>query len=903
MRRFLLLLFVFMTSGCVGCDDDCDDQCTAGQVCLNGSCVSTTECPDGCPDGLICVNAICTERPGECETQGQVCDPQLPETEGFMCLSFDGVVSTCMERCGLDGSCSTGSLCFYVESQLDPICTTDANCQPGQVCQGSQCRDTICQPSECEGALEGQATCDGLYAGDARFPNGATCAEIGNGASFCFPAGPKTEAESCVTLDVALSSGDIGELCAPGLACLGGECRLMCSDNADCGESTCLLKEENIAGESVGFCGTSCEPFDSTGCGPNRTCLPLSATDGLCVPSGNLPAFSECDPNQSQCVDGTTCVIVQEPDPTIGVAGEARCYPVCDIRDAPAEIDGSVSASNQALRDAGCPNPAVEPAALSLVHLAEALGALDVYVGDMLVGTVDFGARLNSGLVEIEAGMQRIDVRPSGAPSTDAALATLQFDARAGVTYALELEAIPNASMAANVRARELADVAGLLLVHRAPDLGLVDIIAVPVGEEPNGENQTILAVGLDAGSEAEVSAAGVVDVLVYPTNSARTSRFDALVILELDLAATPSIFLAGTAEPLDSSPLSIVGLGHQEPRPISDAERYVCAPLGNAIYGYCQKLCRNAQDYNTDYCGGTRMGCSPQFVSGPDYWASVCQPVGMGVLGDACSPQAPAQCGEGLYCHEYGNAAPGFDPSLRGRCEALCSEDGSLACGAEGQDCKTLSSTLDVGQCAVPCEPTGFGDSSCPAGQNACLPQSSLELAGVGDVVPVVREEQSYCSAAGLLAPGDRCSGADCVPDAECLYPRSTQTSFVFSLLSPYVGASGQVPTCTLRCDPFSNSGCAPQETCLFNYPYNADVGHCAPIVENVGAGQSCTRPGESCGPDSICVADAGVNICYRFCQYEGGNGVGGYTRSTCLTGTECAPLINNLGVCRDPR
>lgn len=892
------LFFLLVFSGCSGCDDDCPGGCPEGSVCNaeSGLCVNAGECPGGCPAGLACVDGACTTPPIQCQAPQEACDPRFETNDGFLCLSFDGVSASCYEQCQA-GECAGGSLCFFVESSLDPACTSNDECGANQACQFGACRDTICQPSECEGPIAGLDTCRALYEGDPNFPNGAICANAGNDASYCFAAGPRTEGESCSALDQALISGNISSLCLPGLGCLGGICRTLCDQNSPCASGDCLLAEESIAGPDTGFCGEQCEPFSQGECGEGESCQPVAADLGLCVPSGDLPAFSRCEPGASQCEDGTFCVVLQEPNAAQGLAGEARCHPICDIRDAPAETDGSVSPTTQALRDSRCPNPPVDPAGIVLAHLATDLEEFDVYVGDSLAGQLEPRSQFNDGVFEVEPRRTTLALRPARGPSTDVPLAEFVFDAESGSTYEIEILA---AGSEPEVRAREFA-LGSVSVIHASTDLGPLDLVGVPSGEEPNDQNQTLFVEGLEPGVSVEAMAFEG-DVLVFEAGAERT-RFSALIVSELGLTAGEANYVSGTLDALDSAPLEIVNLPIPAPLEPTGGDRFICSSLGNDVFGFCQQTCESSESYlSAETCQGEGMGCAPVFLDDTADWRDICTPIGSSVEGSQCNPFGIAQCQRGLYCQEYGNAAPDFDPQLRGVCHNLCATDGTFGCEA-GRECKLIDDDLIAGECAVACESEMFGDASCPTGQNSCLPSASLVLETVGASEPSVRDEPTYCSASGLLAPGEMCSGADCVPQAECLYPRSAQSDFLFSLLSPYVGAQGLVPTCTLRCDPFTSTGCANGETCLFNYPYSADVGHCAPVVESALPGAPCTRPGEACGQDSICVADPAGNLCFRFCEYEGPDSNGVLSQSTCPAGMECAALVADLGVCRDPR
>ena len=197
-----------------------------------------------------------------------------------------------------------------------------------------------------------------------------------------------------------------------------------------------------------------------------------------------------------------------------------------------------------------------------------------------------------------------------------------------------------------------------------------------------------------------------------------------------------------------------------------------------------------------------------------------------------------------------------------------------------------------------------GYSDPSCPAGLQSCKPEAELTPTGDGITAGYdVAEEQPVCWASGALEAGENCSPGNCAPGNECLFARSVQNDFVSTLLSPYFGGGGPFPRCREICDPFtrSRSGheCAEGETCLFNFPWNANVGHCAELSEEKAIGEACAEPGMACGEDSICVLEAGEARCVRFCQFEG-QVTGGYSRSTCPTGFSCGPFVRDIGVCR---
>lgn len=245
-----------------------------------------------------------------------------------------------------------------------------------------------------------------------------------------------------------------------------------------------------------------------------------------------------------------------------------------------------------------------------------------------------------------------------------------------------------------------------------------------------------------------------------------------------------------------------------------------------------------------------------------------------------------------------------------RGVCARLCGTDeetrGELVC-EEGQVCQPIDATsLDVGRCGQSCTPDGsYSDATCPEGLRNCKPSAVLEedTAGAGDSAPVVVELDAVCSASGVIQEGDACPGVDCAPGAECIFPRSAQEDLVSTLLSPYFGGAGLSPTCRAYCDPFdaqrATRRCGVGETCLVNFPWSADVGHCAAVVEDVQPFQACSRPGESCGEDSVCVIDGGAPFCLRLCEYTGGRSSMVFDQSTCPAGLQCGPLVNDVGFC----
>lgn len=930
-RIFLAVLFVALSAfGCDGCGEAvCEPECQAGFACSDGVCLPEDGCPEPCGAGEVCAGSVCIPESGQCTDEGEICQVGLPTSDDYVCLDFDNAgpsPATCTERCDASGMCSSGGLCFFVSTAVDTSCTDDSQCGDQQVCQSGGCRDTICLPSECEGFVEGAQTCNDLYQGNPNFPNGGNCLATGNESYFCVPAGTRRAGESCEAVSSALDRDDFSLTCASGLACVDSVCRDACKSDGDCpGDANCLLEDDDFVDVDTGFCGVTCTPFETGSCGSGQTCFPITEDEGTCIAAGTSEAFEQCQPGAGDCADGTICVTYEEPG--VGGTAIARCQPWCDVSVAPAGDDGVVGDFEQAQRDETCPQPETPAARLAVYNLAQVGEPVDIYVGDATdpsIPSLAFAAATTESgdFLAFDAGNYPVTVLPAGAPRTDPPLLETTLNLQSEVSKVFVLRAVPGDSDEvaafdfAEIRAAADPMLASIRILHGSPDAGPVDVIVVPPGDPlDDPANQTELAAGLDLsdlGPFVSLSP-GDYDLLVFPAGSARDDRANAVVTglgLSVGSATQSTLGIAGTVDENDAADLRYLQLEYVSPPEIgSSGPRFTCVSTGDDILGYCQQECGDDPAvFGTDLCEGEQMGCTPLLLADSNRWRNLCGPVGSGVDGTRCDPSVTwGDCAEGFSCLEYGNAQDGFDPSERGLCRPLCDTTAESVCGAE-RDCRPLSYASDyaVGECGYACDPgMDYTDGVCPAGLESCKPIASLRDPVTG-TIPVVRDEQPFCSASGRIEIGQSCTGADCVAGSECLFPRSTQNTFVATIASPYFGAQGLQPTCTPQCDPFDGddgpTSCGDGETCLFNFPWSAEVGHCAPIVENVAPEAACTRPGESCGEDSICVVNGGSNLCLRFCDYVGDSGDGTLGQSTCPSGLECTPFVADVGVCLSP-
>jgi hypothetical protein len=911
-------------TGCSGCGavEECGGQvCTEEQTCVQDTCVRIqgSVCFPPCGGGESCQNGACVDVVDQCTAVGQVCDPFEPVSGQFYCIDWDGLglgaQAGCSAPCAGDGTCAEGQTCFLLTGGTGRECDAFRRCATGQLCFQGACTPAACRPSECDGAFAGAQQCQERYEGESTFPDGAACLETGDGSRFCVPAGPRGEGEACEARADAAPAQRFDETCAPGLACVQGSCQRMCEVDEDCGDPAlaCLLQEEGVAGEGVGFCARSCAPFSLGQCGEGSKCLPAAPGEGYCVAAGEAGPRESCTPGAGECQEGLTCA-------EFGAQG--RCMPLCDVTVAGA--GAAVTTTDQARRDATCPQPEeVVDAAARLVHVAPGLGPVDLYVGDdttPLVAGLGFGevARQDGlGYEVIAPGTRRLEVRLAGELPTEAPLAELTLPV--GREAALEV-AVTAGDPATSERARIAGygwsrQVQGgwVRVVNASPDAGAVDVVAGRAGGAPDGAAAVEVGAGLRFGEDAEATLQGEGwRVWVFGAGGGRAEE-DALGFVDVSPPGSGglAVYVEGTRAPDDTSAFAVrVAEAPDAPARAMSGLINRCTFATDA-FGYCEQVCEGVDGYGAGACEGQDLACEPVQLPGFLGWSSLCRPRGTIPLGQACDPFADA-CVEGSYCLRYGPAAPGYDAALPGRCEPLCVVSGEphplLGC-ADGQSCRELDDEdFEVGRCGTACTPSGsYSDAVCPQGLMSCLPSARLASDPLNaSLPPSVEDLPSFCSASGGAAEGAACQGGDCEPGLECLFPRSAQADLVSTLLSPYFGAVGLSPTCQAQCDPFdgvrSDTRCGAQETCLVNFPWSADVGHCAPIVEEIRPLSPCTRPGEACGQDSVCVIDGGDPFCLRLCEYDGGVAPEVFNRSTCPVGYECAPLVNDIGVCQTP-
>jgi len=931
----LLMISACMAPACGGCGEPDEEEiticpdvpCGVAERCVEGICIGITDvvCFPPCGDGEICSSGECVAGVETCTEVGQNCDPLTPLSGDFYCIDWDGPgqgdPAVCVEECDEQGMCAEDASCFLLSGLDDRPCTQNSECSEGTSCRNGFCRVAACQVSECEGFYSGLQTCQSKYSGLPQFPDGANCQELPDGTNFCFPAGGAGVGERCQDFLDGAASGDFTQGCGPGLWCVQGTCLPACEIAENCAseQEECLFAEENFAGDGVGFCGQPCEPFSFGECGEARKCLPVGPEQGYCVPAGEVEAFEQCEPEAYQCVEGSYCVALSGAG---GGAGQGRCMPMCNVTVAPPDPNQPVTQMDQVLRDLTCPQP--EEVVLSYLRVTNMAAddlAVDVYIDN---GEQPWIAGLRGGVVSREEGSSWRSLSPgahligvwrAGEPTSEAPLLEVSF----AISGDEGKEVLLGSGDPRTADPLQLTVTGGVELldgnarfVNAMADVSAVDIEFYLPGQQPGGVDPSASIENLEAFSARNASLAqGDYEVYVWVAGSR-----DVLLVDGAPLTRTTSgeaVYVRGSIEPDDAIEPEVL-LAALDAIPVAESSdpRMLCNDLGNGAFGFCQQICGEARDYAQSVCDGEDMGCYPVRLPGFQGWQSLCQPGGGIDPGERCNPFAEfEQCAPGSYCLEYGNGDPEVASGAdRGVCTPLCVVDDptneALACEAE-QTCQAIDpDSFDIGRCGFGCMPSdSYADNVCPAGLGSCKPASRLveDTTGAGASAPLIEELDAVCSASGTLLSGQNCGGANCEPGTECLFARGSGQDLVSTLLSPYFGTSGGSPTCRPQCDPFDGvraaARCAPEETCLVNFPWSADVGHCAPIVERVTPLQGCTRPGESCGEDSVCVIDGGAPFCLRLCEYVGGPSADTFARSTCPAGLQCAPLVNDIGFC----
>jgi Cys-rich repeat protein len=317
--------------------------------------------------------------PGTVTIDGNVAIAYLVDANGNpLAYSTSGTLTLTAAPTALNGT-AVGS--FAGTFDVMTGCTTDTDCQPGQVCAGGTCitpdcsmigcpAGTVCDPATLECIPAGCRTDAECGAGFA-CQNGQCVPAAGCTTTGC-PAGMVCDPSSNACIPDGLCRADTD--CPTGFDCVNGACRahqhgcaldgcpagLICDlRNGQCIGTACRVDSDCGPGAACmrGQCVVlSCA---QTGCPAGMTCDPESGTciatscartgcpsgylcdgsTGQCVPGGcqvtGCPAGYSCDATTGQCVPGTnpgSCF----PQPLMGqgsFSGTAGSVPMCSAAD------------------------------------------------------------------------------------------------------------------------------------------------------------------------------------------------------------------------------------------------------------------------------------------------------------------------------------------------------------------------------------------------------------------------------------------------------------------------------------------------------------------------------------------------------------------------------------------
>ncbi|MCB9642493.1 MAG: matrixin family metalloprotease [Myxococcales bacterium] len=309
-------------SGCFTCN-------TGSRTCEPRQITPASNLCKPCSSPADCGGAqdVCIRTP-EGNRCGQACDKDECCPSGYRCSDVGGGQKQCVHT---SGSCPAVP------------CTSDANCGPGESCQGGTCKPKpvaadanackFCNNGQCSGSnkcldLRGESRCLQPCAADLFCPTGYYCQSTGAGR-VCAPDNlicPCGADADCPTGQVCRSS-----FCTkPGGGTFGDACgdQQPCATGFDCtptqGGSICIqFCGQSSSSAPSGAPGSACT--SSGGCsnggqcfslqGGSTICMPQSCTSntsctngGQCYQTGNTQIGNRCFCTQdSECKSGFTC--------------------------------------------------------------------------------------------------------------------------------------------------------------------------------------------------------------------------------------------------------------------------------------------------------------------------------------------------------------------------------------------------------------------------------------------------------------------------------------------------------------------------------------------------------------------------------------------------------------------
>ncbi len=226
------------TTGGTGCQSDFD--CPSGQICQNGTCTSNSGgCTSDadCPSGQVCNNGTCTSGGGSGGNGSQLCSqasPNCPSPQ--QCLMVQGVENgLCTIQCTPNGGeCGSNENCDGILKDQNnntlyfcyTKCTSDADCPTGFSCL---------PPSQDGTYIGGECLpSDWFQGGGSGFCYSATCSNNTQCPQGQLPVSLQGQQGTCFCVEDCTQTGT----CSNGGQCqdLGGAkaCLIGCNAASDC---------------------------------------------------------------------------------------------------------------------------------------------------------------------------------------------------------------------------------------------------------------------------------------------------------------------------------------------------------------------------------------------------------------------------------------------------------------------------------------------------------------------------------------------------------------------------------------------------------------------------------------------------------------------------------------------
>ncbi|MCB9537416.1 MAG: putative metal-binding motif-containing protein [Myxococcales bacterium] len=379
-----------LNCGQPGCADDA--ACPPNAACIDGECVVACAADADCADpGDVCINGLCTPRPcagidmdgdgadgcSDCDDRDPTVGPQGVETcdgrdedcdgridEGVCGVDDcngqdddgDGVVDEDCMQCDAERACPPNAVCRAGRCLL--VCGADEHCPPGDRCVDQVCTPDACgapevcngQDDDCDGRVDEGACQPNACMADADCPAGLRCV-----AGLCAVPGIDDcnglddDGDGLVDEDCSDACG--GVRCAPGEACVNGECVAACNADLDCAAG-----EVCFAGQCIpGMCAADLDGDGANACADCDDADPLRSPDlpEICddgVDNDCNGAVDDCAacppgldpiPDQGACLqDDAICFRTADGQwctgPCIDANGDGQCDPFCrDDADCP----------------------------------------------------------------------------------------------------------------------------------------------------------------------------------------------------------------------------------------------------------------------------------------------------------------------------------------------------------------------------------------------------------------------------------------------------------------------------------------------------------------------------------------------------------------------------------------